>query len=184
MKFSTVNWLIKLRDAILEKDSLPTFNGSGSGTDGVDGKDGVTPHIGSNGNWFIGSTDTGVSATGKTDSSTGYIMKVYFDFGIPYSDELGFPKIGQTSVTVNCSNLPSDNPRYFAISSINAINQSSYPDAILSTFVDQTYLFEQPIDNSTNFQVGIFGWSPSDVHVNGYLIIHFVPYVDNMHITG
>ena len=30
-----------------------------------DGKDGLTPHIGENGNWFIGSTDTGVSATGK-----------------------------------------------------------------------------------------------------------------------
>lgn len=30
-----------------------------------DGKDGLTPHIGDNGNWFIGSADTGVSAKGK-----------------------------------------------------------------------------------------------------------------------
>ena len=29
------------------------------------GKDGLTPHIGGNGNWFIGSTDTGVPAKGK-----------------------------------------------------------------------------------------------------------------------
>ena len=32
--------------------------------DGEDGEDGITPHIGGNGNWFTGSTDTGVQATG------------------------------------------------------------------------------------------------------------------------
>lgn len=31
---------------------------------GVDGKDGITPHIGDNGNWFIGETDTGKSSRG------------------------------------------------------------------------------------------------------------------------
>ena len=35
-------------------------------------KDGLTPHIGENGNWFIGSTDTGVSAKGK-DGLTPHI---------------------------------------------------------------------------------------------------------------
>lgn len=35
------------------------------------GDDGVTPHIGSNGNWYIGNTDTGISAKGtKGDSGT------------------------------------------------------------------------------------------------------------------
>jgi hypothetical protein len=29
------------------------------------GKDGITPHIGANGNWWIGETDTGVKAEGK-----------------------------------------------------------------------------------------------------------------------
>lgn len=34
-----------------------------------DGKDGITPHVGANGNWFVGSTDTGISAKGiKGDS--------------------------------------------------------------------------------------------------------------------
>ena len=32
---------------------------------GTPGTDGITPHIGSNGNWFIGETDTGVSAQGE-----------------------------------------------------------------------------------------------------------------------
>ena len=36
------------------------------GTGGGSGADGITPHIGENGNWFIGETDTGVRAEGIT----------------------------------------------------------------------------------------------------------------------
>ena len=36
----------------------------------TNGADGTTPHIGENGNWFIGETDTGVSASGGTTSIT------------------------------------------------------------------------------------------------------------------
>ncbi len=32
--------------------------------DGFDGDNGTTPHIGDNGNWYIGDTDTGVKAKG------------------------------------------------------------------------------------------------------------------------
>ncbi len=35
------------------------------GKDGTDGIDGTSPHIGENGNWWIGSEDTGVKAAGK-----------------------------------------------------------------------------------------------------------------------
>ena len=35
-----------------------------TGAAGKDGVDGVTPHIGENGNWWVGATDTGVSAKG------------------------------------------------------------------------------------------------------------------------
>lgn len=34
------------------------------GPTGASGTDGITPHIGDNGNWFIGDTDTGIAATG------------------------------------------------------------------------------------------------------------------------
>ena len=45
-------------------DSLKGQDGS-NGTNGANGNDGVTPHIDSTtGNWFIGSTDTGVHAQG------------------------------------------------------------------------------------------------------------------------
>ena len=40
------------------------------GADGQDGADGLTPYIGSNGNWWIGDTDTGIKAAG-TDGADG-----------------------------------------------------------------------------------------------------------------
>lgn len=41
--------------------------------DGINGVDGITPHIGSNGNWFIGNIDTNVKAEGidGTDGKDG-----------------------------------------------------------------------------------------------------------------
>ena len=41
--------------------------------DGKDGADGQTPHIGENGNWWIGDTDTGVKAAGD-DGKDGAIV--------------------------------------------------------------------------------------------------------------
>ena len=35
------------------------------GPQGEPGKDGITPHIGENGNWFIGEEDTGKSSKGE-----------------------------------------------------------------------------------------------------------------------
>lgn len=39
-------------------------NGELKGQDGASGADGITPHIGDNGNWFIGETDTNKSSQG------------------------------------------------------------------------------------------------------------------------
>lgn len=39
------------------------------GKDGTPGADGVTPHIGDNGNWYIGSTDTGKPSRGATGAT-------------------------------------------------------------------------------------------------------------------
>lgn len=42
----------------------PAGDTGATGPQGSPGADGVTPHIGDNGNWFIGDTDTGVAAMG------------------------------------------------------------------------------------------------------------------------
>ena len=45
--------------------SLATLSSCLSSAENQTGNDGVTPHIGENGNWWIGDVDTGYSATGE-----------------------------------------------------------------------------------------------------------------------
>lgn len=66
-------------------------NGELKGQDGVSGADGITPHIGDNGNWFIGETDTnkpsqgtngvngndGVSVTQSEVNTSGELVITY-----------------------------------------------------------------------------------------------------------
>lgn len=52
------------RDGADGKDGRDGTNGT-NGRDGANGRDGVSPHIGDNGNWFIGTTDTGIAARGQ-----------------------------------------------------------------------------------------------------------------------
>ena len=57
------------KDGINGKDGVDGKDGA-DGLNGADGKDGNTPFIGENGNWWIGTNDTGVKAEGK-DGSAG-----------------------------------------------------------------------------------------------------------------
>lgn len=54
------NWVYYLKT-----DSGWQNKGTFKGADGGNGTNGVTPHIGDNGNWYIGETDTGVHAQGE-----------------------------------------------------------------------------------------------------------------------
>lgn len=54
------------------RDGRPGQNGV-NGTNGVDG---ISPHIGDNGNWWIGSIDTGVSASNGADGASAYEVAV------------------------------------------------------------------------------------------------------------
>ena len=68
-----------------------------SGKGGVVGKDGTTPHIGTNGNWFLGETDTGVAAQGKSDTRIETIL-------LPVADWAG----ETLSQTVACAGVLED----------------------------------------------------------------------------
>lgn len=48
----------------------PAGKDGADGAPGKDGADGITPHIGDNGNWYIGETDTGVKAEAPSTDST------------------------------------------------------------------------------------------------------------------
>lgn len=59
------------KDGLNGKDGKDGLDGK-DGKDGLDGKDGQTPYIGSNGNWWIGNTDTGVIATGSSSATVDF----------------------------------------------------------------------------------------------------------------
>lgn len=50
-----------------EWEAIPYIIGP-QGPKGEDGKNGITPHIGENGNWYIGETDTGIPSRGEDAS--------------------------------------------------------------------------------------------------------------------
>lgn len=56
-----------------------TLRGNIRGPAGADGPAGISPHIGGNGNWWIGDTDTGVPAQGpKGDPGPNYISTAFY----------------------------------------------------------------------------------------------------------
>ena len=83
-------------------DSGTTWKSLGvkaTGEDGKDGRDGRTPSVGLNGNWWIGSMDTGVKAVG-TDGRDGVDGKNGADGLTPAIGENGNWWIGDTDTGV------------------------------------------------------------------------------------
>ena len=83
-----------------------------AGADGTDGTDGITPHIGANGDWYLGDTDTGVKAEisgsyiefSAVDSSGNYTLSGTTT--VPYAvltNAGHFYPVEKGSVTVNTS---------------------------------------------------------------------------------
>ena len=86
-------------------DSGTTWKSLGvkaTGEDGKDGRDGRTPSVGPNGNWWIGSMDTGVKAAG-TDGRDGTDGKDGADGLTPTIGENGNWWIGDTDTGVKAA---------------------------------------------------------------------------------
>lgn len=76
--------------------SSQQVGGGGMGQKGEPGKDGLTPFIGGNGNWWIGGLDTGVVAAGQqgTNGTNGS------GFGATWKDGYEFLTIGFANINV------------------------------------------------------------------------------------
>lgn len=92
-----------LRD--FDKEVLSKKYNNSSVNKGDPGENGITPHIGDNGNWFIGETDTNVSASGKDGKS---ITKITSDENnniiVTFSDGTT-QNIGKLSVDISADFL-------------------------------------------------------------------------------
>lgn len=86
-KWGKGDWLYNPDNGNVGICTSRTDNADGSGSANITykgtlkGADGTTPHIGANGNWYIGDTDTGVSAGGSglptvTDTDAGKYLHV------------------------------------------------------------------------------------------------------------
>ena len=63
--YNTHTWTCESALAYLKDSQQPPFSYKGT----LKGTDGTTPHIGANGNWYVGDTDTGVKSAG-----TDYVL--------------------------------------------------------------------------------------------------------------
>jgi hypothetical protein len=72
------------------------------GVKGDKGQDGLTPYIGENGNWFIGSVDTGVLAQGTIITTDSYYAMV--DFEKAFTISCNLPAMIEVNDYLNFSN--------------------------------------------------------------------------------
>lgn len=102
-KWGKGDWLYNPENGNVGLCTKRTDNADGSGRADINykgtlkGTDGITPHIGTNGNWYIGDTDTGVSAGGSalptvTDADAGKYLHVNAT-----TKEVEWAEIGNTS---------------------------------------------------------------------------------------
>ena len=80
----------------------PAGQNGQDGQDGQDGQNGLTPYVGENGNWWIGTTDTGVAAKGQNgqDGQNGQNGQNGQDGLTPFIGENGNWWIGTTDTGV------------------------------------------------------------------------------------
>lgn len=74
---------LTLKDGTTQSIDLTPIDGvdgndGANGTDGKDGADGLTPHIGENGNWWIGDKDTGIQAVDNTTYTVKFSTSQFF----------------------------------------------------------------------------------------------------------
>lgn len=62
---TTIDEIAAIAQSVRYDADAGLFDGK-PGRDGIDGKDGITPTIGDNGNWYLGDTDTGNPSRGET----------------------------------------------------------------------------------------------------------------------
>lgn len=169
---------LTLKDGTTQSIDLTPIDGvdgndGANGTDGKDGADGLTPHIGENGNWWIGDKDTGIQAV----DNTTYTVKLN-------SDRFLLPK----ELTVRkgeCIDLPIPTQQGYIFEgwytgiTPNDRKFSSYDPV----FRDMTLYAKWVEDNDYYFSDGLtFRYADNAYMVNFGLSEG--PYPDNTHNSG
>lgn len=125
---------------------------------GPPGKDGETPHIGENGNWYIGQSDTGVPATGpKGDpGATSWNDLTDKPFGDNYT--VLYPETTITSEDSDYTELNTNVPLVDGQSYTVVLNGDAYPATVVVD-ADMNDMFIECVDSdNVEFSFG-YNWN-------------------------
>lgn len=171
---------------ITDKDGAHAFNvmngtngtNGKDGTNGTDGTDGITPTIGTNGNWYLGNTDTGKPSRGATGAAGKSAYASAQDGGFTGTEaqfNKGLSVMGQvdgvedtdalgidTTVTQNSGNLITSGAVYSSLESKeDKISIPDYWESALTTAVARAKA-KQDISGNKCINFIMF----SDMHVD------------------
>jgi len=125
-------------------DGVSDFNSLEYGAmNGLPGQDGISPHIGINGNWYVGETDTGVAATG-TPGQDGIS---------PHIGVNGNWYVGETDTGINASggsSIDIDNDDTFSEPSSEKVPSTESAKTYVDLSIKEALLYGmgQPIVNT------------------------------------
>ncbi len=145
--------VIMLLSSLLMLASCSAVDGvnGADGIDGIDGKDGLVPSVGENGNWWIGDTDTGVSAYGaKGDKGDVGAAGNDAQKGKDGADVTVYPIFRLNAITNNFEVSYDDGETW---TSIGAASNNFNPNAGFSYPMDRVEMLEGIIDSSKKYVV-------------------------------
>ena len=151
-----LNSLKNFDKEILSKKYLNNDMGI-KGDKGEPGENGITPHIGTNGNWYIGETDTGVVAQGKEGKSITNISKDDNNNIIIIFSDGTTKNIGQLNIDIQANFLIEEgfgNLRYYQ-GKLEYYNASTQTWIETSVTPDNVYIFNM-IPQSIKHICGIY----------------------------
>jgi hypothetical protein len=137
-----------------------------NGQDGQDGQDGVTPHIGDNGNWFIGDTDTGVKAQGE-DGQPGTSPSID-DIIAALQGQLDQIKADATKAATEAATEAALKALEEQIQKITDILKAIFKTQVTSLNIDAIKnpifgFISVPVDLQSNILVTCYGYAGNDI---------------------
>ena len=130
-------------DEIRQLEGIP-------GTPGADGQPGTSPHIGANGNWWIGTADTGIPARGPQGppgEGEGAVFRIY---------EIGdtFTYVTHTGIPLFSIKVVPDHINQHVPSSVRVyITNHNMPGTAVHTFVRMRSLRPDGLFNTRHFDL-------------------------------
>ena len=131
-----MSYIIKVKDT----------NGNWIGIPALKGVDGITPHIGENGNWFIGGEDTGVAAGGLTE------------LPIASADTLGGVKVGDNLTIDENGVLNADDV------DLTPYAQKSELPTKVSDLENDSLFIDNTVNNLTNYYTKTETYTQAEVN--------------------